>query len=356
MQAVAGILGLALLAAIVADAFQTVVVARRGQTIARLTRLLLQGGWSLFARAARTLCPDRQQEMCLGVYGPLSLLMLLGAWAGGLIVAFAALQWAAEPAIPASLSGFADALYFSAGTFFTLGTGAPGTSLARALMVLEAGAGFSFLGLVVGYLPVLYQSYSSRELRILLLDARAGSPPSAAEFLVRAGDWPDRLEARLADWEEWALDLLQGHLSYPMLAYYRSQHTNQSWLAALTTMVDASALLMLEAEGALREQAGFTYAVGRHALVHTAAVFRARPAASAPDRLSAADFSRLRAVLAENRTRLRPDRIAEEALAKLRAMYEPYAEALGAAFLLAVPAWAPDDAVVANWQLSSWER
>jgi hypothetical protein len=78
-------------------------------------------------------------------------------------------------------------------------------------------------------------------LRILLLDARAGSPPSTAELLLRRGSDPEKLEQRLADWEEWALDLLQTHLSYPMLAYYRSLHANQSWLAALTVVADVSA-------------------------------------------------------------------------------------------------------------------
>jgi hypothetical protein len=129
-------------------------------------------------------------------------------------------------------------VYFSAATFFTLGAGEPGNPASRYLMVLEAGFGYSFLGLVIGYLPVLYQSFSERELRILLLDARAGTPPTAAQFVLRRGSDPARLEKRLAEWEEWALDLLQDHLSYPMLAFYRSQHANQSWLAALTAVAD----------------------------------------------------------------------------------------------------------------------
>ena len=355
MQAAAGVIGFALLAAIVVDAFQTVVVARQAQTISWLTRLLLQFGWRLFAWTVRRLCPARRQETCLGIYGPLSLLMLLGVWAVGLILGFAALQWAVGPRREVSLSGFADDLYLSAGTFFTLGTSSPQTLLARYLMVFEAGAGFSFLGLVIGYLPVLYQSYSSRELRILLLDARAGSPPSAGGFLASMGDLPDWLEARLAGWEEWALDLLQSHLSYPMLAYYRSQHANQSWLAALTTIVDVSALAMLGAEGALKRQATLTFAAGRHALVHIAAVFRVEPSGALPNRLPAEEFSELCAVLAANRTPFPVERIPEAELARLRSMYEPHANALAALFQLATPPWVQSDTVVANWQHTSWE-
>jgi hypothetical protein len=354
MQTAAGIVGFALLATIALDAFRTVVVARQGRKIAGFTRLLLQTGWKVFVFAVQALCPARRQQDFLGIYGPFSLLMLLGVWAAGLILGFAMLQWAATPTNAASPSDLAEALYFSAGTFFTLGAGIPEALFGRYLMVLEAASGFSFLGLVIGYLPVLYQSYSNRELRILLLDARAGSPPSAAEFLARAGNLPDRLETRLAGWEEWALDLLQSHLSYPMLAYYRSQHANQSWLAALTTIVDVSALAMLGADGPLKQQAEFTFAAGRHALVHTAAVFRVRPSASAPDRLPASEFSQLCTALAV--TPLQADRISEADLARLRAMYEPYADALGRLFRLAVPPWTPGGAVLANWQRTLWTQ
>lgn len=158
-------------------------------------------------------------------------------------------------------------------------------------MVLEAGFGFSFLGLVIGYLPVLYQAVSDRELRISLLDARAGSPPSAIEFLLRRGSDPEKLEQRLADWEEWALDLLQTHLSYPMLAYYRSQHANQSWLGALTVVIDISALVMLGSDNDLKRQAEFTFTAGRHALIHIASVFSTRPSGSYAERLAVCSTS-----------------------------------------------------------------
>ena len=76
-------------------------------------------------------------------------------------------------------------MYLSGTTFITLGMGVPHTRVARAVLVLEAGIGFGFLALVISYLPVLYQSFAQRETSILLLDARAGSPPTAAELLRR---------------------------------------------------------------------------------------------------------------------------------------------------------------------------
>ena len=78
-------------------------------------------------------------------------------------------------------------VYHSGETFFTLGYGdiVPTSGGARALSVIEAGMGFAFLGVVIGYIPVVYASFSRREIQISMLDARAGSPPSAAELLVR---------------------------------------------------------------------------------------------------------------------------------------------------------------------------
>ena len=347
------VLGIGLLILVLTDAIQTVVVARHARAIPLLSRTLLGGGWRLFASIVRIACPDRRRQGWLGIYGPLVLLVLLGAWASGLILAFALLQFSIVRAGGVASAGFATELYFSAASFFTLGASPPQIPLARDLMVVEAGTGLSFLGLVIGYLPALYQSYASRELRILLLDARAGSPPTAVGFLLHAGSNPDRLETRLAGWEEWALDLLQSHLSYPMLAYFRSQHANQSWLGALTAMMDASALLMLGAEGTLRDQAGFTFAAGRHALVHTAAIFGAQPP-SHRERLPAGGFGQLIEALAGTGSYLSRDSIVEAKLTEYRALYEPAAEALGAVFLLALPPWVPGEDIAANWQLASW--
>lgn len=209
MRLTMGIFGLALLAIAIADAFQTIVVARQVQSLPFFTRLFYRVTWTLFAAVARLIKSDVRRENYLSAYGPLSLLILLVCWALGLIIGFAILQWSIGLRFNDSVSGLANDVYFSASSFFTLGLTEPLNLPSRYLMVLEAGFGFSFLGLVIGYLPVLYQAGSDRELRISLLDARAGSPPSAVEFLIRRGSNPEKLEQRLADWEEWALGLLQ---------------------------------------------------------------------------------------------------------------------------------------------------
>jgi hypothetical protein len=354
MRVIAGIFGLALLLVAVVDAFRAVVVARHAHSLPTITRMFYRVTWAPFAMGARLIGSEQRRESYLGIYGPLSLLLLLGLWAGSVIAAFAMLQWCVGFPADGGPSRIAQEIYFSAATFFTLGASVAPNMVSKFLIVIEAGFGFTFLGLVIGYLPVLYQSFSSRELRILLLDARAGSPPSAIQFFLRRGSDSTELRERLADWEEWALDLLQNHLSYPMLAYYRSQHANQSWLAALTTVIDVSALTMLSTDDDLKHQAGFTFAAGRHALVHTASIFGLAPQNPQLDRLSSEDFSQLCSLLSGDPAPLRVERIAQAELAQLRSMYEPYANALGAYFLMTLPPWIADERVSDNWQISAW--
>ena len=193
------------------------------------------------------------------------------------------------------------------------------------MATIEAGVGFAFLGVVVGYLPVLYQSYSSREARINLLDAHAGSPPTAGELLLRRSQNAEKLEKQLADWEEWMAELLEEHLSYPMLSYFRSQHQNQAWLTAVIAMLDASAVVSLTSEGELCRQADATFAIGRRALADLATVFHADPHKPAEDRLPQTQLAELCRRLEASRTSLRTDRLPAETLSSLRELYEPYA-------------------------------
>src|SRR5262249_14442442 len=151
---------------------------------------------------------------------------LLTVWAILLVVGFGALQWAAGSQLQSAAgtpTHFGDDLYMSGTTLFTLGIGDvhPVSRIARILTVIECGVGFGFLAIVIAYFPVLYQSFSRREVRLTLLDAWAGSPPAAAEVLRRlagAGEL-DRLEDFLKDWEYWCSEILESHISYPIVAY-----------------------------------------------------------------------------------------------------------------------------------------
>src|SRR5437870_146964 len=353
-----GALGAALLAAVLLDAFETIILPRRVSRRFRITRLFYRGTWLPWRATARRL-PAKRREAFLSVYGPLSLLALLSLWAGGIVLVFGMLQWSAGSALAVvgGVSGFGSDLYLSGTTFFTLGLGdvVPRTTLAKTLTVIEAGMGFAFLAIVIGYLPVIYQAFSRREGAIALLDARAGSPPTAGELLWRhrADDQRDALRELLREWERWAADVLESHLSYPVLAFFRSQHNNQSWLAALTTILDASALVMVGLEGWCMRQAELTFAMARHAAVDLAQVFSTPPAAAPAERLPDEDLARLRVRLADGGMRLRDGEMTER-LTELRRMYEPYVAALAAYLAVPLPPWVRRGERPDNWQTSAW--
>jgi len=206
---------------------------------------------------------------------------------------------------------------------------------------------------VIGYLPVFYQSFSRRELHISLLDARAGSPPSAGELIARQGNYPRQLERQLADWEEWAADLLQDELSYPMLAYFRSQHLNHSWIGALVAITDTSALIFLSAKDELKHQAEATFAMARHALIDSSKVLGVKPHPNGSDRLSPAAFGEIRKIIKNADAALDSRLLREGDIAKLRFSYEAYADALGLHLLMAIPTWIPENNSADNWRITS---
>jgi Ion channel len=350
--------GTLLVLVILWDAFETIVFPRRVTRRVRLARYFYRGIWIPWVGVARRIRSPRRREAFLSFFGPLSLLLLIAFWAVGLILGFALLFQASGPPRDSGRSapGFASAFYMSGTTFFTLGIGdvTPRSPSARAITVAEAGTGFGFLAVVISYLPVLYGAFSRREVNISLLDARAGSPPSAAELLRRHGrdGTLAELARYLSDWEVWAAELMESHLSYPVLCYYRSQHDNQSWLSALTTILDVSALVIAEID-LPPWQAQMTFAIARHAVVDLAQILRVRPVAQEFDRLGPSDLAQLRRTLTESGVPLRAPSDGRR-LQELRALYEPHVDALSRRFLMPLPSFGWPRAAKNNWETSPW--
>ena len=359
-----GVAGVTLILVIIWDAFETILVPRRIGRRVRLTRYFYIVTWRLWRAIALRLRTPSRRESLLGFYGPLSLLLLLLCWASGLIFAFALIELAANdhgtaaPAGPFALHRFAMLLYASGQTFFTLGFGdfTPTTTLGRLLAVLESGLGFGFLGTVVGYLPTMYAAFSQREIEISLMDSRAGSPPAAAEFLRRTSPslQDGRCDEILRAWERWSAQLLETHISYPQLAYYRSQHRNQSWLASLVAILDATAVLLARPGASGASQAQLTFAMARHALVDITQIFVREFRPVAGERLTAEALRSIEALVVAPAPGT--DRGFERRLAELRRLYEPYARALGAFLLFELPPWEHDRSPVDNWQRAPWDK
>ena len=201
---------------------------------------------------------------------------------------------------------------------------------------------------VIGYVPVLYSAFSAREMEVALLDARAGSPPTAGELLLRhhfdGGD--TALNKLLAEWERWSATMLETHISYPILCYYRSQHDNQSWLSALTAVLDTCALLITAVESPAQRQAQLTFAIGRHVLVDIGHVFHREKAEqrlreAAFTRLNDDEFGQLCDLLRHGGVSLCGDINVRARLDALRKLYEPHACSMAQYLRLDLPRWTP---------------
>jgi hypothetical protein len=363
MYRVVAFLGVLLVLAILWDAFETIILPRRVTRRLRLTSIFYRSVWWPWSGFAQRLTSKKGREKYLGLFGPLSLIFLLTFWAIGVIFGYAIISWALDEQLKTSESvNFWTYVYISGTNFFTLGYGdiTPVEPLGRALAVVEAGNGFAMLAIVIGYLPVLYQAFSRREVNISLLDQRAGSPSSPAELLRRhhlSGD-AENLNEFLSSWERWAAELMESHLSYPVLCFFRSQHDNQSWLAAMTTILDTCALVIVGLGGSQAWQARLTFASARHAIVDIAQVFRTAPRTrhASGDRLSHADFQRMLSIVQPDQGWTEDMKDAELKLAEMREMYEPYVAALSEYLAMPLPPWILSADAIDNWKTSAWGR
>jgi hypothetical protein len=362
MSFLLGFFSVALIATVLWDAFEAMVLPRRVTRQYRLARFYYRGVWRVWRWIGGQIRRSKVRQSFLSVFGPLSLLGLFGLWIAVLIFGFGLLHWSLGSPLRSDepRPGLATYLYISGVTFFTVGYSdiTPVGSLARFLSVLEAGIGLGFLAIVIGYMPAIYQAFSRREVPISLLDARAGSPPTAGQVLIRLGqsNHVASIDPALAEWERWAAELLESHLSFQVLSYYRSQHDNQSWLAALSAVLDTCSLLIAGVKGADPYQAQLTFAMARHAVVDLALVFKTPPRPPEPDRLPPEELLQLRAAVREAGVEIREGRDIDEKLAELRGMYEPFIESLARYFSLSVPPFLPKQATVDNWQTSAWTR
>jgi hypothetical protein len=354
MRVVVGIASVALIAGMLAEFFITFLLPRRVKRDPRIARqffVIVWRPWRWVAARRSRVAADTM----LGIFGPIGLLFVLAFLSAGVIVGFAGLHWADRSNLGgANPDAFGNDLYFSAGSFFTASTTTtPVSGVAKFLQIAEAASGFAVLFISIGYLPALFQAFSRRETAISQLDPRAGSPPTAGALLERSGErgWGE-IDGYLREWETWAAEVMETQLSYPIIGWFRSQHVNQNWLAALTTVVDASAFSIAYAPGRSLG-AEVTFAIGRHALADLAYSYRTNIRAEPVDRLSDAELEDLQGRLRNAGLELAGDGEAKPKLDKMRSSYEKYAVAIADRLALALPGWLPGEDAVEYWRLAS---
>jgi len=249
------------------DGFATIILPRTVDPMRRFSGRFYRWTWLLWAEVGRRIRQPELHLSFLAVYGPLSVVLLLVLWALMMIFAFTLIYHGLGSHFEAAGSaGFGTLLYMSASTFLTLGLGdvTSPEAIARLFILLEAGSGYIFLALMITYMPVLEQAYGSREIGNLLIHSRAGRPPSAVKLLHRysGAERSEVLRGNLREAERWMAEILQTHLSHPVLAFYRAHHWGQSWLVSLTTMLDSCSFLIATSDGLVVAQARITYRMG----------------------------------------------------------------------------------------------
>ncbi len=364
MHVFVGIVGAALILLMLAEFFIAFLLPRRVKRDPRFARAAVRLLWHPWGWLGSRL-PPVMGDTLLGVFGPLGLLAILALLSAGMILGFSVIYWAISSHLGSGgVASFGNDVYFSGGTFFSTSVASlPGQAGARILQVLEAAIGFSFLAIAIGYLPALFQAFSRRETSVSRLDPRAGSPPTAGALLERSSQrhgWKE-LDSYLREWESWMAELMETHLSYPILAYFRSQHVGQNWLAALTTVVDACAYAVVYGPYEDTEGAELTFRIGRHALADIALVFDAKATRAGPgpeqrQRLTADSLSELRATLENSGLHSEQSEEAASRLEELRASYEQSAIILSRFFRLPLPDWLPPEDVREYWRLTSGPR
>ena len=331
--------GLLILALVFWDVFQTIVVPRPTPGRFRLSRYLVRGAW----RVARgTAGPEvgGTRDQLLGLFAPAATILLLAAWLSGLILGYGLILFALRGELHPDPQDLGTALYFAASSILTLGFGdivAVG-ALARIVVVAAAASGLGIVALVVTFLFSLFGSYQRREVSVVTLEATAGVPPSAVvllESLARLA-LVTRLPEFFGEWERWAAEVLDSHVAYPLLGYFRSSHDNLSWISALGTVLDAASLVLTTIRDLPRGDAELVKRVGSH-LVEDITNLGFRSAGSVG--IDRPAFDTVYARLAGAGYQLVPADEAWEAFSAARATYAPGLEAMATYWAVPSTSW-----------------
>src|SRR5207248_3857163 len=276
-----GLLGFLIVATVLFDVFLTVVVPRRAPRLGRhlrLSRYAIGGLWRPWRSAGMRLSSADRREQFLGSFGSLAIIVLLIIWVAGLALGYGLLLDSMRSDIKPEPTSVGTSIYFAGTSLLTIGFGdfvAMGAG-PRVISLVAAGTGLGVFASVITLLFTLFGSFQRREVAVVVLEAGAGAPPSGVTLLETyafAGILDD-LPRVFEPWQAWAAEVLDSHLAYPVLAYFRSSHDNDSWISSLGAVMDAATLVLTTIEDGPKGWAKLSRAVGGHCLEDLVLYFR----------------------------------------------------------------------------------
>lgn len=263
--------GVVLVVASLNDVFQSVIVPRAVGRRLRPSHYTSRGMWRAWPAIARRVHPhdEEAREDFLAVFAPVNLVGTLMLWSLLLVLGYGLFFYALRDDVHPHLNSPVDAFYFAGTSFFTIGFGdfVGATGWTRLISLAAGASGFGVISTTTAYLFALFGSFQQREQFVVTVGARAGSPPSGVGMLAVAAhsETLAELPSVMREAQKWCASILETHLAYPILAYFRSSHDYESWIGTLGTLLDCAVLMMTTVECNPGEARIF-YNLGRHAV------------------------------------------------------------------------------------------
>jgi hypothetical protein len=344
---IAGLGGIALL---LFDLFNAIVVPRQTTNPLRLGSRLVRWSWLAWREFCLRLSPESREDS-LAAFAPVAMVGLLFFWLTGVLFSYGVVFYALRPQFHPAIGNFGEALYFSGTSMLTIGFGdiVAVDWPARALAIAAAVSGLAVVAVVISFLYSTFASFQRRETFVITLGLRAGAPPSGVMLLESAAklDLMTDLMQTLRRGQVWSNEVLESHLAYPILAYFRSSHDDESWVGALGALLDASTLLITAVDGLPAGQAKLMLAAGNH-LVHDLGRYFARSAENSDVGLERFEFDQACERLTKAGIHMRPAEEAWSAFQRLRPQYAAHVNEMAKFFAIPPTQWIGDR--------STWRR